>query len=230
MEPTTRKYLQVGIVVALALALLRTGYIFYQRSQADRPKEEAPARQLQGDDFVFIRSLHAYDLASAKKLEGMTVWIKAGNAIAYFKPGDVQHEAGTLPPLARLKISKVAPSGNQVFATFTFEDGGPAGTFQAPVGAVKRNDVSLILDELFYYDDPHQLYKHWPKETWEAIGRHEIVKGMSETQAGMAMGVGRTVGSTAAEYGNRTLQYQHEGKTVEVLFMGNQAARIEKKE
>ena len=230
MEPATRKYLQIGVAVALGLALARTGYIFYERSQAEKPKAEAPARELKGDDFVFLRSLHAYDVASAKKLEGMTVWVKAGNAIAYFKPGDTQHEVGTLPPLARLKVSKVAQSGNQVFATFAFEEGGPAGSFLAPIGAVKGNDANLIVDELFYYDDPHQLYKHWPQETWDAIARHEVVRGMSETQAAMAMGVGRTVGSTAAEYGNRTLQFQHDGKTVEVLFMGNQAARIDKRE
>ena len=114
-------------------------------------------------------------------------------------------------------------------ATFTFDDGGPPGTYQSPIGAVKGSDTSLIVDELFYYDDPHQLYKHWPQATWDAIARHEIVKGMNETQAGMAMGVGRTVGSITAEYGNRTLQYQHEGRTVEVLFMSNEAARIEKK-
>lgn len=237
MEANTRKYLQIAFAVVFAIALLRTGYIFYDRWQTARAQPAAaPVRELKSDDFVFLRSLHAYDVASAKKLEGMTVWVKAGNAVAYFKPGERKQglgekEAGLLPPIAKLKIEKVAQHGDQVMATFTFADGDPQGNFAVAVGAVskKNGDTNLILDELFYYEDPHKLFAHWPKDVWAAVERHEITKGMNENQAGAAMGIGRAPGSSSGDYGNRTLVYSHGGKTVEVLFMENSAVRVEEK-
>lgn len=230
MEPERRKQIQWIIGAVLIVALLRAGQVLYQRTQADEPSKPVATRVLKSDDFVFLRSLHAYDVASAKKLEGMTVWVKGGNAVAYFKPGERKQEAGLLSPIAELKVSKVVQQGDQVMANFTFTAGGPPGKFSAPIGAVnpRSGDTNLIIDELFYYDDPHKLYAHWPAEVWTKVERHEITQGMNEIQAGMAMGIGRIVGS-GGDYGNRTLQYTHGGKTVEVMFRENQAARVEEK-
>jgi hypothetical protein len=220
------------MAVVLVVALARAGYVVYQRRQAEAPaKAPVAKRELKSDDFVFLRSLHAYDVASAKKLEGMTVWVKAGNAVAYYSPGALKQEAGVLPPIAKLKIAKVAVQGDQVMATFAFEESANAerGPFVTPVGSVKGDNTNLFLDEMFFYDDPRKLYAHWPPEVWAAVERHEITPGMNENQAGMAMGVGRAVGSSAGDYGNRTLQYTHAGKTFEVTFLRNSAVRVEEK-
>jgi hypothetical protein len=234
MDADKRRNIQIVMAVVLVIALARAGYVVYQRRQTDAPsKAPVGQRELKSDDFVFLRSLHAYDVASAKKIEGMTVWVKAGNAVAYFKPGNLKNEAGVLPPMAKLKVEKVAVQGDQVMATFTFEEGtntsAQHGPFVAPVGSVSKGDTNLFLDEMFYYDDPHKLYAHWSPEVWSAVERHEITQGMNENQAGMAMGIGRAAGSSSGDYGNRTLQYTHAGKTVEVTFRGNSAVRVEGK-
>jgi len=41
---------------------------------------------------------------------------------------------------------------------------------------------------MFFFEDPHQLYKHWPAETWSAIDQHQAKQGMSELQAAFALG------------------------------------------
>lgn len=227
MSPERLRYLRIALAVSLVIVVARTAYILYERRADQRTgKVEAPARAMHGDDFVFLRSLHAYDLESARKLEGKTVWVKGGNAVAYYRAG-TRTEAGLLPPLAELKVSRVAQQGDQIMAHFTFISGEPAGRFAAPIGAVKGTSANLIVDEVFFYDDPRQLYKHWTPAMWDAVARHEIAEGMTETQANLAMGVGRAVGS-GGSYGNRTLQFQHAGQSVEVLFADNRAVRIRK--
>lgn len=221
------RYLRIALAVILVAVVARTAYVLYERRADQRTgKAEAPARRQDPDEFVFVRSLHAYDLDSARKLEGQTVWVKAGNAVTYYRAG-TRAEAGLLPPLAELKVSRVARQGDQIMARFTFTAGEPKGEYAVPIGAVKGTDTNLIVDEVFFYDDPRRLYQHWTPATWDAIARHEIVEGMNETQAGMAMGIGRAAGSSGS-YGNRTLQFQHAGQAVEVLFVENRAARIRK--
>jgi hypothetical protein len=224
-----RKYIQVALVIALVLALARTGYVIYQRRQiaAPAPNPKITTREMKSDDYVFVRSLHAYDVPSAKKLEGMTVWVKAGSAVAYFRPGDLDREAGLLPPTARLTVSRVATSGNQVMATFTFDDRNPKGPFLTPIGAVKGADTRLIVDSIFYYDDPHKLYGHWPPATWAAIDRNQVLEGMSEAQAAMALGRGQS--PDGGSYGDRTMRYEHDGGVTEVTFRSDRAVRVEGK-
>lgn len=201
----------------------------YQRSHQDDTSAHQPAKRvLKGDDFVYLKSLHAYDLASLRKLEGMTVWVRAGNAVAYFPGAAAKKEAGVLPPAEQLKIKRVTKSGNQYLAEFNFTSTEmPKESFFVPVGAERNGTVNLIVDELFFYEDPQKLYSHWPKEVWGSVHKHEIIKGMSENQAGMAMGAAHQVGSGSGSYGNRTLEYTHAGKTVQVMFVENAAERIE---
>jgi hypothetical protein len=229
METETRNRLQIGLIVVFVLVLLRTGVIMYQRAHADDSATQKPAgRVLKGDDFVYLRSLHAYDLKSLKKLEGSTVWVRAGNAVAFFPSPGAKKDAGVLPPAASLKVTKIVKSGSQFFALFNFDEPeSPKATFAVPVGAEKDGSANLIVDELFFYENPEKLYAHWPKDTWTSVHRHEIVKGMNENQAGMAMGVTHEVGSGSGDYGNRTLEYTHEGKTVQVMFANNAAVRVE---
>ena len=43
---------------------------------------------------------------------------------------------------------------------------------------------------MLYIEDPHELYKHWPADVWDAIERHEVKPGMNEIQADFAVGMG----------------------------------------
>ena len=81
-----------------------------------------------------------------------------------------------------------------------------------------------MIDEIFFLQDPHELYDHWPKAVWEAVDRHEVTKGMSEQQAAFALGAGALHGD--GDYGNRTLEFQQGDKRVLVTFAGNRANAI----
>lgn len=229
LAPATKRFIQIALAVALVAVTARTGYILYERSQAEKaedPKSAGqPKRVLKMDDYVYLKPLNAFDFQTAKKLEGMTVWVRAGNAVTYFEG---KKEAGQLPPNAKLKMGKLFRQGDQMLANFSFEgDDAPKGNFSVPIGAQRGESVNIIVDQLFYYEDPKKLYSHWPKEMWDAIDRGEIVKGMSEIQAGMAMGAARSVGSGSEKYGDRTLDYTHKGKSLRVTFVENTAVRVE---
>jgi hypothetical protein len=271
MDASTRRNLQIVFIIALVAATARTAWIFYQRHASDKAANSAagsaPARTLHADDYVYLRPSHAHDLASAKKfLVGKTVWVKAGNAVAYssYHPGQSflkcipvksTEKECLLPPLAPLDIKNVVMSGDQMLAVFAFApwiappsspptDSGtnPQQTSTppplhveeqldaVPIGRVKNGDANIIMDDLFYYEDPHKLYPHWTKDAWAAIERHEITQGMSEAQATAAMGVGRAPESGAAgEYGNRTLVFTdpaHPDKPVTVTFADNAAVSV----
>ncbi len=108
----------------------------------------------------------------------------------------------------------------QVLARFELE-GKP---YAVPIGAGKSGDYKIYSDDMFFVEDPHELYKHWPADIWQAIDSHEVRKGMNELQASFALGLGVPHGS--GDYGSRTLQYANGGKPVSVTFRGDKAVEI----
>jgi len=75
----------------------------------------------------------------------------------------------------------------------------------------------------FFFADPHELYKHWPPDIWQAIDNHQAKQGMNEIQVSMALG---TVATGSGDYGNRTLQFDNNGHPVTVTFANNKATSI----
>jgi hypothetical protein len=229
-----RKKLQIVLSVAIVLVGARTAYIVYQRheqrKQAEQPK---PARVLTADYYVTPKRLHPYDLKSARELTRQPVWVKAGYFHTYY-PYDVArrkaefgHEAGTLLPLQRLEIQDVvadvspqAPGIEQVLARFVLD----GKNYAVPIGSERGNEFKIYSDDIFFIEDPHELYKHWPAVVWTAIDRHQVEPGMSELQAGFAIGAGFPEGS--GDYGSRTLRYANGGKPVTVTFRNDQAIEI----
>ena len=47
--------------------------------------------------------------------------------------------------------------------------------FVVPIGARRGDDYTIYADDMFSYDDPHQLYRHWPPQTWQAVDRHIVI-------------------------------------------------------
>src|SRR2546421_12939586 len=126
MDRDTKRNFQVVMLVALLAAGGRTAWIFYQRHQSENvATTAAPERKLHADDYVYLRPSHVYDFASTKRfLVGKTVWVRAGNAVAYYNmPGNIRTSSiqGVLPPLAQLHITDVEWKGTQIVAPFTFE-------------------------------------------------------------------------------------------------------------
>ena len=94
-----------------------------------------------------------------------------------------------------------------------------------PIGAFASDgSLKLIASDVFYIQDPHQLYKHWPPDVWKAIDAHEAKVGMNELQVNSALGMPQRTGG--GDYGDRTLEYSNGGKPVKVSFSGNKAVEI----
>jgi hypothetical protein len=234
IEPEFQKKLQIFLVVAIVLAGGRAAYIVYERHEAR--KEDAKPRQetaLNADYYVTPKRVHAYDLKSARQFTEQPVWVKYGYQLTYYPydskrhKTDFGHEAGVLLPLQKLAIQDVvtdvapqAPGNKQVLACFSLD----GKTFAVPIGAEKGSDFKLRADDIFFIEDPHDLYKHWPADVWKKIDAHEVQAGMSELQASFAIGAGSPEGS--GEYGSRTLHYSNGGKPVVITFQNDNAVEI----
>ncbi len=77
---------------------------------------------------------------------------------------------------------------------------------------------------MFYVEDPHDLYKHWPADVWQAIGQHEVKPGMDELQADFAVGMG--VPDAGASSDEKTVRYPNGGKPLVVNYSGGKATEI----
>jgi hypothetical protein len=234
MDSEFQKKLQVFLAAAIVLAGGRAAYIVYERHEA--MKEDATPRQetaLKADYYVTPKRLHPYDLKSARQLTEQPVWARVGYQLTYYPydrerhKTDFAHEAGTLLPLQKLAIqdvvtgvSPLAPGIKQVLACFEVEGKG----YAVPIGAEKGSDFRIYSDDIFFIEDPHELYKHWPADIWRKIDAHEVQAGMSELQAVFAIGVGIPQGS--GDYGSRTLHYANGGKPLAITFRNDKAVEI----
>jgi len=222
------------LLLGIAIAGGRAAYIVYERHEAvkeeSKPKMDAP---LKADYYVTPKKLYAYDLKSAKELTQQPVWVKVGYSNTYYPynpathKADFAHEAGTLGPLEELDISDVVtnatprtPDTKQIMAVF-HRDG---KTYAVPIGAEKGGDFKFYASDVFFIEDPRQLYKHWPADIWRAIDEHRVEKGMSELQTSFAVGMG--VPQNSGDYGSRTLQYANAGKTLTIRFENDKAVEI----
>ena len=234
IDPEFQKKLQVFLAVAIVLAGGRAAYIVYERREA--MKEDAKPRQetaLKADYYVTPKTVHAYDLKSARQFTEQPVWVKFGYQLTYYpydskrRKTDFGHEAGVLLPLQKLAVQDVvtdvapqAPGNKQVLACFSLD----GKTYAVPIGAEKGSDFKLRADDIFFIEDPHDLYKHWPADVWKKIDAHEVQSGMSELQASFSIGAGVPEGS--GDYGSRTLHYANGGKPLVITYQNDKAVEI----
>lgn len=236
ISPEAKQKIQLALIVALVVAGVRAGYILYERHEekadADRQKTAADVGYSNPDYYVTPKKLYPYDLKSAKQLTEQPVWVKEGYRYTYYpydsasKHVDFAHPAGLLLPIEQLAIRDVvtavgpAGAGKQVMAVFDEK-----GTRCAvPIGLVADEEYTIYSDEMFYIEDPHQLYKHWPADVWQAVDRHEVRPGMNELQADFAIGMGvPDPGDTSYE---KTVRYPNGGKPLVIVYREGKAAEI----
>ena len=77
---------------------------------------------------------------------------------------------------------------------------------------------------LFYYDDPHTIFDHWPKEVWAAVDAHQVKPGMSELETRMA--IGRKTHTSGGTEGDRTVTFDQDGKHWTITYVNNRATEI----
>jgi len=226
MSALFRQKIQLVLAAAIILAGARTAWIFYERHQeAVQPAKQPPP--LNPDFYVTPKKLYPYDLKSAQELTRQPAWVKVGYAIDYLpynvatRRTDFSHPAGTFLPLEKLQIEKVATDSDQIIAVFT--KNGKACAFS--IGFVREGQYRFTVNDLLFFEDPHQLYSHWPPEIWQAIDQHQVKPGMSELQAAMSVGLGvsQSGGETS---GNDTQRYDNGGHPLTVTYENGKAVEI----
>jgi hypothetical protein len=235
MSEEAKQRIQIALALAVVVAGVRAGYILYQRHEdnlaAQKQAQARSAGYSNPDYYVVPKKLYPYDLKSARQLTQQPVWTKEGYRYTYYryvpavKSVDFAHEAGLLGPIERLQINDVmavaAPGGRkQVVATFE-KDG---HSYAVPIGFESDGQYKIYSDEMFYVEDPHDLYKFWPADVWQAIAQHEVKPGMDELQADFAIGMG--VPDAGATSEDKTVRYPNGGKPLVVNYRDGKAAEI----
>jgi hypothetical protein len=236
MSPDARQRIQFALLLALVVATLRAGYILYQRHEdkiaAAKQKQAQNAGYANPDYYVSPKKLYPYDVKSAKQLTQQPVWVKEGYRYAYYryiaasKRVDFSHDAGLLLPIEKLEIKDVItamPRGKgerkQVMAVFQ-KDG---NSYAVPIGFEADEQYKIYSDEMFFVEDPHELYKHWPPDVWQSVEQHEVKLGMNELQADFAIGMGVPDSGSSSE---KTVRYPNGGKPLVVVYHDGKAADI----
>jgi hypothetical protein len=228
----TRK-LQLVMALAITVAAIRTGYILYERHADQVAQAQKSAPPLKADYYVTPRKLHPYDLKSARQLTDQPVWVKVGYAYTYYPynaaahHSDFAHEAGLLLPIEKLQITDVvtdtapeSPGEKQVMAVF--DENGKTCAF--PIGSVKDGSYQIRSDDMLFVQDPHELYRHWPPDVWDAIDKHQVKPGMNELQADFALGLG--IPDNSHDPDNRTVKYPNGGNPLTIIYRDGKAAEI----
>jgi hypothetical protein len=235
MEANTRKVVQIVLAAAIVLSAARLLWIMRERRASAPPSAAKKEVPLNAEYYVVPKKLHPYDLKSARRLTEQPVWTKEGYKYTYYpydpstRHADFKHDAATLQPIEKLEIkdivTEVSPASadeRQVLALFE-KDG---KHFAVPIGAVKGSDYHIYSDEMFYIQDPHQLYNFWPQDVWDSIAKHEVKPGMDELQADFAVGMG--VPKKSEESDVKTVVYPAGGKFLSVTYRNGKAAEITK--
>jgi hypothetical protein len=238
MSPEAKQRLQFALLLVLVVATLRAGYILYQRHEdkvaADKQKQAQEVGYSNPDYYVNPKKLYPYDLKSARQLMQQPVWVKEGYRYTYYpydpvrKQVDFAHDAGLLLPIEKLAITDVVaamPPGKgerrQVMAVFQKE----GKTYAVPIGYEAEEEYTIYSDEMVFVEDPHDLYKHWPPEVWQAVEQHQVKPGMNELQADFAIGMGVPDSGSSSSY-EKTVRYPNGGKPVVVIYRDGKAAEV----
>jgi hypothetical protein len=233
MSAELKRQVQIVLIVAIAVAGVRTVYVLYQRHAEKTGRLSIQAPPLNPDYYVIPKKLYPYDLKSARQLREQPVWVKEGYRYSFYPYDAARHRtdfsqvAGLLLPIEQLQIQDVvtdttpgSTDQGQVMALFE-KDGKP---YAFPIGLVKAGEYQIYSDEMLYIQDPRELYKHWPPEVWDAIGKHEVRPGMNELQADFAIGMGIPERSDDPEV--KTVNYPNGGKPVSITYREGKAATI----
>jgi hypothetical protein len=246
MDSDLKKRLGITILIFVVAGGAEVAYLMWSRRDTSTPKKQEPSYSSNQDDYVTPKKIVPYNLESAKKeLAGKPVWVKSGNQIPYYKVAgktvNFSHQAGLLPPTQKLQVKDVvlerrpvALKPGQVAVVqkdimIEFEKPDEPGLYAASIGTNTGDDFdfttnSATINDLFFFEDPHELYKHWPADVWSAVDQHQVKEGMSELQASFA--VGARGASDSDKVGERTIEYENAGKPVTVTFEKGRAVKV----
>jgi hypothetical protein len=230
------KGVKVAIGATAVLILAVGGQLAWLHHERNVPMAvKAPEREvIAEDDLVFLKKKRPDNLKDIKELVGSTVWVSAGGQLDYYPyaghAAQYSKSAGTLlgaePLLIKDAIEQVAPKSatfripggdKQVLLVFTKPN--DTKEYAVPVGYKQAGEYTFYADEILFYDDPHELYKHWGPEIWKAVDTHQVILGMNERQVELSLG--QVSKSTSTDYGNRMVVFANLGHPMAVTFVKN---------
>src|SRR5579863_1313015 len=237
MSQEAKQRIQLALLAALVVASIRAGVIFYERHEdrvaVEQQKKAHDVGYSNPDYYVSPKKLYPYDIKSAKQLTQQPVWVREGYHYAYYlydratKRVDFSHEAGLLGPIEKLAIIDVVmatPPGTadkrQVMAVFEKE----GKNYVVPIGYEADSEYKIYSDDMFFVEDPHELYKHWPADVWQSVEQHEVKPGMNELQTDFAVGMG--IPDAGGNSDEKTVRYPDGGKPLVVVFHGDKVAEV----
>ena len=224
----------IGGTVVLVLAV--GGELLWLHHERNAPAVvKAPERAVTADDdLVFLKQKRPDSMKDIKELVGSTLWVSAGGQMDFYPyaghAAQYGKSAGTLlgaePIVVKDAVEQVAPKtatfripggDKQVLLVFTKPN--ETKEYAVPVGYKQNGQYTFQTDEIFFYDDPHELYKHWGPEIWKAVDAHQVIMGMNERQVELSLG--QVSKSTSKTYGNRMVVFANLGKPMAVTFVNN---------
>ena len=232
----------ISTLITLAIGGIYLFSVWKHRQDPGVLGRNAATQELSPDDAVVMRTISPQHFEDTLSLEGVSVWMKNGYTMAYYpySGGRVAfaRRVGVIPTAQRLDIKKVIKSAvpatvddgmslgsRQAFAVFALP--GSADLYATPIGTMQESEEAYFCDLLFFYDDPHTIYDHWPRDVWAAIDAHQVKPGMSELETRMA--IGQDTHSDGSTVGDRTVTYNQAGKQWTITYVNNRATAIESK-
>jgi hypothetical protein len=157
-----------------------------------------------------------------------------GKHVDYAKPVGILKGADPLlvkdvfeqvAPKSGRAVFRVAAGVRQVLLAFTLpKSSDPKQLYATPVGNYDGQIYNFITDDVFFYDDPHTLFKAWTPDTWAHIEKHECAVGMSEFQCMLALG--QTIDPHGDKPGDRSVTFNNDEHPVTVDFTHDKATRV----
>ena len=249
IEKSNGKMIALGVTLLMVVLIGLRVYIQYRRNHEAGPVAKNPYEKpkLTADQMVVIRKQYPDSLKDERALIGKTIWVSAGDQLDYYPyaahHADYAHRVGTLPGAEPLLIKdvfeQVPPSGaafsrvvaripagqRHVLLAFSLPNSAnPKALYATPVGDYADGGYTFQSDNIFFYDDPHQLYKFWGPDMWAHIEKHEAVQGMSEDQAMMSLG--EVMVPSSDSMGDRTVTYDNNGHPMKIVFEKDKATSM----
>jgi hypothetical protein len=234
-----RQIALISIFVTLAIGGIFLFSVWRHRQSPGVIPRDSARQTLSKDELVVMREFFPTRFEDTLRLEGTAGWMKNGYKMPYYPyaNGQVQFgkPVGVIPAAQRMDVKKIVkaavPAGvddnishgnRQAFAVFALPGG--AALYATPIGAIQGSEEAYFCDMLFYYDDPHTIYDHWPRDVWVAIDAHQVKPGMSELETRMA--IGQNLRTDGEKEGDRTVTYDQAGKHWIVTYIENRATTI----
>jgi len=248
-----KRFLQIAAVVVLAL-LIRAAYKYtkYHHYLANRKIAQEQRFGIRPRNFnatddpdaaIALRALHPASVQDEKNLKGQALWVSAGGQMDFYpfngRSVDFSRSAGVLLGAEKIVVRDAVEQAAPKSAGTRFPDAdadvllifvrpddpkNPTREYGVAVGDREGRDYNFITDQLFFYDDPHQIYARWGAKVWKAIDEHTAVVGMTERQLQLALGTVRTPRGDIM--GDRSVEFDDQGRPKLVTFINGKASEI----